>query len=237
VIAVHENTPVNLYWRTGRSVHHRLIAPGQIIVSPADYSNRRAWNERTEDVLVWLTPDSPYLGASTFALRPQIGGHDPLLAQLLRYLARTFDTGVGADSLYADTLAHALGAHLVVHYNHDSPVRPPPVPNTLSWRQLERVYEYIECNLHQALSVAELASIAGVSPTHLTRLFGQQTGEPPHRYVRQQRLERAERLIVGTRLPLAAIAAAVGFSDQSHLNRVRRAQRGVTPGQLRDSLT
>ena len=77
VIAVHENTPVNLYWRTGRSVHHRLIAPGQIIVSPADYSNRRAWNERTEDVLVWLTPDSPYLGASTFALRPQIGGHDP----------------------------------------------------------------------------------------------------------------------------------------------------------------
>lgn len=47
----------------------------------------------------------------------------------------------------------------------------------------------------------------------------------------------AERLIVGSQLPLAAIAAAVGFSDQSHLNRVMRAQRGLIPGQLRNSLT
>jgi AraC-like DNA-binding protein len=37
-----------------------------------------------------------------------------------------------------------------------------------------------------------------------------------------RRLDRAERLIPGTQLPLAAIAATVGISDHSHLNRVTK---------------
>jgi len=162
--------------------------------------------------------------------------HDPLLAQLGRYLARTFELGASGDSLYADALAHALGAHLVEHYSDRGTVSEERPLGALCWRQLEQVYDYIECNLHQPLTVTELATIAGVSPTHFTRLFRGQTGEPPYRYVRKRRLDWAERLIVGTRLSLAAIAAAVGFSDQSHLNRVMRAERGLTPGQLRDSV-
>jgi AraC family transcriptional regulator len=128
--------------------------------------------------------------------------------------------GASADSLYADALAHAIGAHLVEHYSDRPTIRQVRRPDTLCWRELEQVYDYIECNLHQALTVTELANLARVSPTQFTRLFRQQTGEPPHRYVRNRRLDRAERLIVGTHLPLASIAVAVGFSDQTHLNRV-----------------
>jgi AraC family transcriptional regulator len=160
--------------------------------------------------------------------------HDPLLAQLGRYLARAFEMGASGDSLYVDALAHALGAHLVEQYSDRGTVRQERPPDALCWRQLEQVYDYIECNLHRPLTVTELAAVAGVSPTHFTRLFRRQTGEPPYRYVRKRRLDRAERLIVGTQLSLAAVAAAVGFSDQSHLSRVMRAERGLTPGQVRD---
>ena len=160
--------------------------------------------------------------------------HDSLLAQLGRYLARTFELGASGDSLYADALAHALGAHLVEHYSDRGTVSEERPLGAVCWRQLEQVYDYIECNLHRPLTVTELAAVAGVSPTHFTRLFRRQTGEPPYRYVRKRRLDWAERLIVGTQLSLAAIAAAVGFSDQSHLNRVMRAERGLTPGQVRD---
>jgi AraC family transcriptional regulator len=98
------------------------------------------------------------------------------------------------------------------------------------------VYDYIESNLGQALTVTELAGVIGASPTHFARLFRQATGDSPYHYVRSRRLERAERLIASTQLSLASIAVAVGFSDQSHLNRVMRAERDVTPGQLRRSL-
>jgi AraC family transcriptional regulator len=234
-ITVHNSEAVNLHWREGRRVHHSFVPPGYVLVNPDGYVEQRAWDKRTEDLLVWLAHDSAYLGSSPPTLRPAIGVYDPLLAQLGRYLAGTFEMGASADSLYADALMYALGAHLVERYSDRSTMRHARAPDRLYWGQLEQVYDYIECNLHQALTVTELAAVAAVSPSHFTRLFRQQTGEPPHRYVRKRRLDRAERLIVGTQLPLAAIAVAVGFSDQSHLNRVMRAQRGVTPGQLRNS--
>jgi len=235
MVVVHNNGAINLQWQESRRIRNSYIPPGHVIVNPAGYVERRAWDKHSEDVRVGFTVDSAYLGSSASTLRPAIGVYDPLIAQLGRHLARTFELGASADSLYADALAHALGAHLAEHYGDRPTIRPDRPPDTLSWRQLEHVYDYIECNLHQPLTVTELATVAGVSTSHFTRLFRQQTGEPPHRFVRNRRLDRAERLIVGTQLTLAAIAVDVGFSDQSHLNRVMRAQRGVTPGRLRDS--
>jgi AraC family transcriptional regulator len=235
MVVVHNTAAVNLQWRDGKRVRNAFVPPGYVIVNPAGYVEGRAWDKRSEDVRLALRLDSAYFGPSRPALRPAIGVHDPLLAQLGRSLARTFEIGGPADPLYADALAHALGAHLVAHYSDRPTIKPDQAPDTLGWRQLEQVYDYIECNLHQALTVTDLATVAGISPTHFTRLFRQQTGEPPHHYVRNRRLDRAEGLIVGTQLPLAAIAIAAGFSDQSHLNRVMRAERGRTPGQLRES--
>jgi AraC family transcriptional regulator len=236
MVVVQNSAPANLRWREGRRIRNSLIPPGYVIVNPVGYIEERAADKRSEVVRVGLAPDCAYLGSSSSSLRPAIGVHDPLLAQLGRYLAHTFEMGAATDSLYADALAHALGAHLIEHYSDRTTKPQDRPPDNLSWRQLEQVYDYIECNLHQPLTVTELAKIAGVSPTHFTRLFRGQTGEPPHRYVRKRRLDWAERLIVGTQLSLAAIAAAVGFSDQSHLNRVMRAERGLTPGQVRDSV-
>jgi AraC family transcriptional regulator len=235
-LVVHNNGPVELRWRVGRRVDRRLVFPGQVIVLPAGYIEGRAWDKRTEDVRVGLAPDSVYLGSSRATLRPAIGVHDPLLGQLGTHLARTFESGAAADSLYADALAHALGAHLVEHYS-DRPIPQRDAgPDCLSQHQLGPVYDYIESNLGQALTVTELAGVIGASPTHFARLFRQATGDSPYHYVRSRRLERAERLIASTQLSLASIAVAVGFSDQSHLNRVMRAERDVTPGQLRRSL-
>jgi AraC family transcriptional regulator len=237
MVVVHNNAAINMQWSEGRRIRHSFVPPGYVIVAPAGSVERRSWDSRSDDVRLGFALDSAYLGSSSATLRPAIGVHDPLLAQLGRHLARTFELGASADSLYADALAHALGAHLVERYSDRPTVEPPCLPNTLSRRELGEVYDYIESNLRQPLTVTELAAVAGVSPTHFTRLFRQHTGAPPYRYVRARRLDWAERLITGTQLPLAAIAVNVGFSDQSHLNRVMRAERGVTPGQLRNSVT
>jgi AraC family transcriptional regulator len=236
-VIVHNSAPLDFRWREGRWLRRVLVPPGYVVFNPAGYIERRGWDKRTEDVRVGFALDSAHLGPASETFRPAIGVYDPLLAQLVRYLARTFEMGASADSLYADALTHALATHLLEHYSDRPGARQARPPDALCWRQLEQVYDYIECNLHRSLTVAELAGVAGVSPTHFTRLFREHTGEPPHRYVRNRRLDRAERLVIGAPLPLAAIAVAVGFSDQSHLNRVMRAERGRTPGQLRNSLT
>jgi AraC-like DNA-binding protein len=95
---------------------------------------------------------------------------------------------------------------------------------------LRRACEYLDDNLATNTTLDELARAAGVGKFRLIRLFGAGLGVPPHRYQLAQRLRRARRLLERGE-PVAGVAAATGFVDQSHLHRHFRRALGVTPGQ------
>jgi transcriptional regulator GlxA family with amidase domain len=71
--------------------------------------------------------------------------------------------------------------------------------------------------------------MAGLSTHHFARSFHETVGMPPHGYLLSRRLDRAERMLRQTQLPLSEIAAATGFSDQSHLARHFRRRTGTSP--------
>jgi transcriptional regulator GlxA family with amidase domain len=93
----------------------------------------------------------------------------------------------------------------------------------------QRVCEYVESHLDQKIGLEALAAIAGLSTHHFARAFHQSVGMPPHSYLLSRRLERAEHMLRETLLPLSEIAAATGFSDQSHLARHFRRRTGMSP--------
>jgi AraC-like DNA-binding protein len=93
----------------------------------------------------------------------------------------------------------------------------------------QRICEYIESHLEQKIGLEELAARAGLSTHHFARAFNQSMGIPPHSYLLSRRLERAERMLRETQLPLSEIAVATGFSDQSHLARHFRRRTGMSP--------
>jgi AraC-like DNA-binding protein len=76
-----------------------------------------------------------------------------------------------------------------------------------------------------------LCGVAQLSKWQLVRQFRRQVGLPPHAYHRRQRLRSARALLeLGT--PVAQVAYATGFADQSHFTRQFKDQFGVTPGAL-----
>lgn len=81
----------------------------------------------------------------------------------------------------------------------------------------------------QPVSLAELAGVAGLSRFELIRRFRQQNGLTPHAFQRDLRIDRARAMLGGGVAP-AAVAAACGFADQSHLSRVFKRLVGVSPG-------
>lgn len=91
--------------------------------------------------------------------------------------------------------------------------------------------EHLRAHFAEDCSLAELATLAGVGRFRLLRAFERQVGLPPHRYQMQLRLRRAKRLLMDGE-PASRVAAAVGFSDQSHLIRKFKAAYGVTPGAI-----
>jgi transcriptional regulator GlxA family with amidase domain len=93
----------------------------------------------------------------------------------------------------------------------------------------QRMCEYIEAHLDQKIGLEALAAMAGLSTHHFARAFHQSVGMPPHSYLLSRRLDRAERMLRETELPLSEIAVATGFSDQSHLARHFRRRTGMSP--------
>lgn len=83
--------------------------------------------------------------------------------------------------------------------------------------------------------LSDLAAAAGVTRFQVIRDFKQAAGMTPGQYVRDRRVRRACRLI-GSGLPLSAVAAEAGFADQSHLTRAFRAVKGVTPAAYRRAI-
>jgi len=100
---------------------------------------------------------------------------------------------------------------------------------------LRRVQEYIDSHLNETIDLERLAATAGLSLHHFARAFKKSTGVPPHGYVLRQRLDKARDLLVSTDKPLAEIAFAAGFSDQSHFARQFRQSFGISPGFFRRS--
>src|SRR5829696_8424310 len=103
-------------------------------------------------------------------------------------------------------------------------------------RWLRTVEEALEASVASPPSVDELASIAGVHPTHLLRTFRRHHGATISNFVRQRRIERARREVAKGSQPLSVIALDAGFADQSHFTRVFRQAFGETPGQYARAL-
>lgn len=92
-----------------------------------------------------------------------------------------------------------------------------------------RLQELLAANLEQTPSLEQMAVSVGLSKFHLLRAFKQRTGLSPRQWAMQLRTRRAQGLL---RLGMAAgeVAHALGFADQSHLNRHFRAAYGISPG-------
>jgi AraC family transcriptional regulator len=98
---------------------------------------------------------------------------------------------------------------------------------------VRRVRQRIDDAPEQAPTVRELAAEAGVHPVHLARVFRQAYGCGVAEHQRRARVRHAAQRLGAAREPLARVALASGFADQSHMGRDCRRELGVTPASLR----
>ncbi|WP_202913102.1 helix-turn-helix domain-containing protein [Acuticoccus sediminis] len=95
--------------------------------------------------------------------------------------------------------------------------------------QIRRVAAYVEANLGQSVSIADLAGTVRLSNGHFCRAFKASVGMTPHTFIVRRRVEHAQVLMLTTADTLSHIAAACGLTDQAHLTRLFRRYVGVTP--------
>lgn len=98
-----------------------------------------------------------------------------------------------------------------------------------------RLVDHIEAHLDRTITLSSLAGLADLSEFHLQRMFRASCGASPHDFIMSRRIDRARHLLGGTD-PIAQIASACGFSNQSHMTRAFRSATGTTPAAYRRAL-
>jgi AraC-like DNA-binding protein len=87
------------------------------------------------------------------------------------------------------------------------------MPQVPPARYLLRAKDFVDARYPEAISVDDLAAVAGLSRAHFSRMFTRTFGESPHAYLQSRRLERAAALLRYTDRSVAEICVMVGLQS------------------------
>lgn len=82
--------------------------------------------------------------------------------------------------------------------------------------QLRAIFDFIEVNYHQSISLNDVAKAFNYTPSYLTSLVRRLTGKTLYQWIVQRRMFQARCLLLSTDLPVCKIAEAVGYPDTGH---------------------
>ena len=108
-----------------------------------------------------------------------------------------------------------------------------PAVGGLSPHALRRTIERLRSGNDADVSLAALASDAGLSRFHFCRAFKESTGLSPHAWLRQHRLEQAMNMLRDTDTSVISIAATLGYASQNAFAAAFRKLTGETPSDWR----
>lgn len=207
---------------------------GNVCLTPFGQPVSAWWEKPIDNLGIYLEPDfvsqtaSENRFSSHFELVEIYKKEDPLIQHIGLTLLDEAHAETPAGRLYADSLIQTLTLHLLKNYSTANHARE-NLNGGLSGYKLRRVREFIEANLEEDLSLAQLAEVAGLSQFHFARAFRKSVGATPQQYLMQRRIERAKQLLANDNLPLVEISLRTGFKNQSHFTTLFRKFTKLTP--------
>lgn len=228
--------PLRIEARLGGAKVKARVTRGQAMLMAADRANAWRWDRPTEEAHIFLHPGyladiAADLGNGQANLLDRLPFSDLRLRETILALTDEMASGGAVLPLLLDMAAVSLGRRLLRHCDGGKPDC--STAAVLSGRQLRRVLTMVTERLGEDISLADLASAAGMSRFQFVRAFKAAVGISPYRWLVSMRIERAKELLARSRTPLIEVAASLGFESQSHFGQVFRAHVGMPPSEWR----
>jgi AraC family transcriptional regulator len=133
----------------------------------------------------------------------------------------------------ADDISPIVMEAVILEFVSDMARSEPNAPRTSAW--LREVESIVRRRFSEKLTLREIAAAVGVHRVSLAREFRHHFGVTIGERIRELRVNEA-RCRIAAGHPLADVAAATGFADQSHFSRTFLRATGITPSQFRKRL-
>ena len=204
------------------------VGPQDVAVIPGDCYHVCASDDGAQCLVVDL-PEADWMGThlherqeavALWLHEPRVEPMPAAARELVRWLA---------EAALDDPIVGQQGAALLLGAlagRSDAPAADPRLP-------LAQIDALIDARMRHPLQVADLASVARLSPTQFHARFQAELGQTPMDYVRERRLALGRRLLSHSALPIAEIARQTGYASPSAFTAALVREDGQTPTMLR----
>ncbi|MEL6462236.1 MAG: AraC family transcriptional regulator [Cyanobacteria bacterium J06641_2] len=233
--------PHRIHQYMGKKRYVGIYSKGDICITPAGIPG--GYRAEGDDHFLQIQIEPQFLqqvaretgdvDESSLELIPKFRERNPQVEQIIMMLYAELNQKSGWGSkLYIESLSNALAVNLLRDYSvkktsFDSH------PGGLTESKLLLVTDYINDNIASEIKLLDLASVAGISQYHFSRLFKKSLGISPNQYVIKQRVEKAKSLLKNSELSVTDVAFSCGFNSHSHFGKYFRQFTGFTPKQYR----
>jgi AraC family transcriptional regulator len=238
VIMAYNGSMQRVERRSGRSVAIGTFRPGVVIVIPQGSSSRWDIPKPVDVVQLYLPPTTlkriadEANTATPIDLLERTGHPDPITSRLLLSASDSLEGNGALDALFRHQLTDLLATRVLAAHT-GSPTTIQPTMGGLSPKVMLRAIERLRSDSDADVSLAALASDAGLSRFHFCRAFKDSTGLSPHAWLRQYRIEQAMNMLRDTDESVVSVAVALGYSSQTAFAAAFRKLTGETPSDWR----
>ncbi len=211
----------------GRSVWRGAARGTTVLLEPGFECDWR-FTGKFEMLQIYLGPEFDFaaerLGSVTTPFR------DPVLWQYANTIAMILREGSTAGAALP-SLLQSTQAYFQDKYGRAEVA--PEHPAGLAPAIRRRIESFVRDSLGRRIRVEEMAALAGLSVGHFGRAFRQSFGVAPYQYVLDQRIAKAQALLLGSDMPVGAIAEACGFGGPSQFGALFQRAVGRSPRAFR----
>jgi AraC family transcriptional regulator len=243
ILTINLGSQVNGLAKIGEKAYEGLLNnTGALSIIPANLPTEWYYKQSQEiNVLhIYLKPTFLYdlavssdINLERIEILSTCGNFDSQIKHIGLVLKAELESGCPSGRLFAESLATALGIHLIKQYSTSTQTLR-EYEGGLPKHRLRQAIDYINDNLEQDIKLANIADVVGMSQYYFCQLFKQSMGIAPYQYVIQQRVERAKQLLQQTEVTISDIALECGFANQSHFTKHFRKLTGITPKAYRE---
>ena len=238
-LSAHLHNPCQLLARWNGTMRRTRSVPGEIIIMCANQENSWEGKGEIDELQIFIDPEllreaAAEIGDKAVGLVEGIGIRDPMMSVIAARLSEELSNPSCSGRLVGDAMAHALTVQLLSrHSNFRSATAIQRID--MPAYKVRAAIDYIETYLSGDLSIDSIAKAVNMSSFRFARGFKTATGQSPHQFLLERRIELAKDLLRTTDQRLVDIARAVGFATQSHFSSVFRQRCQLTPKSYRDA--
>lgn len=232
VLLFNMGVSTSLWWKSHGEWTMDHCPAGSIVgLFAAGESQEFTWNEEAHFLEVAF--DSVFIDTilqmERFAFKHVRNVYDPLIGDLVIELYDAMKEDC-QETLYAESIAVTCAIHLGTTYSAAEKRMFAP-KGKLSSHQLKNIIGHVRKNIHNIITLEELAATIHLSVFHFSRLFKSTVGISPYQFVLRMKIEYAKKFI-RNKETIGEIAYKLGFTDSAHFCNAFKKLMGHSPLQF-----